>query len=138
MIEKEVPIDEIKVLADRTRTSKEKKTDMDRLVDSIKKLGLFHPILVDGNYNLIAGFRRLTAYKILRAEDPVRFNKIKVRILPGIDEYKQLEAEIHQYEGWERKVLDYLLKNAVGRINAVTWKELCEHLGYYGGFPLDI
>ena len=49
----------------------------------------------------------------------------------------QLEAEIHQYEGWERKVLDYLLKNAVGRDNAVTWKELCEHLGYYGGFPLD-
>jgi len=50
---------------------------------------------------------------------------------------KQLEMEIHQYEGWERKVLDYLLKNAVGRDNAVTWNEISEHLGYYGGFPLD-
>ena len=49
----------------------------------------------------------------------------------------QLEVEIHLYEGWERKVLEYLLKNAVGRINAVTWKELCEYLSYYGGFPLD-
>ncbi len=49
----------------------------------------------------------------------------------------QLEAEIHQYEGWKRKVLDYLLKNAVGRDNAVTWNEISEHLGYYGGFPLD-
>jgi hypothetical protein len=39
----------------------------------------------------------------------------------------QLEQEIHTYEGWKKEILDYLLKRAVGRANAVTWKEISEN-----------
>lgn len=118
MIEKKVKIDDIIVLPDRTRTSKEKSPDMERLKDSIKKLGLFHPILINENNELIAGFRRLTAYKQLRMEDPVRFNMIDARILPSGDEYRQLEAEIH--ENWTRKELrGYELDTALARLKKV-------------------
>lgn len=101
MIEKTVDLNEIKVPTKRLRSSVEKTSEMERLKDSIKKLGLFHPILVDEDYNLIAGFRRLTAFKELKLEVPQKFDKIPVRIMPKVDRAKRLEAEIH--ENWVRK-----------------------------------
>ena len=118
MIEKTLRLDEIKIPKSRIRTSVEKTTDMARLADSIKKLGLFHPILVDEDYNLIAGFRRLTAYKQLNLEDPVRFGKISVRIMPKVDRAKALEAEIH--ENWARKQLrGYELDTALAELKII-------------------
>lgn len=130
MIEKKVKLDDIIVLPDRTRTSKEKSPEMERLKDSIKKLGLFHPILINDDNELIAGFRRLTAFKQLRLEDSVRFNVIAVRILPSADEYRQLMAEIH--ENWARKELKgYELDTALARLKRVYQKlhpETKEHV----------
>lgn len=103
MMEKEILLDEIKVSSRRLRTSKEKSDDIKRLVDSIKHLGLFHPILVDDDYNLIAGFRRLTAYKQLREDDPTRFNTIKTHVVPKTDRLKKLQVEFE--ENWARKQL---------------------------------
>jgi ParB family chromosome partitioning protein len=37
--------------------------DIDALVESIKRIGLLHPVVVDGDHRLIAGFRRLKAWK---------------------------------------------------------------------------
>jgi len=44
--------------------------DIESLKKSIIKNGLFHPIVIDENYNLIAGFRRLSAFKELNKEVP--------------------------------------------------------------------
>ena len=101
MTEKLLDLNDIKVLPNRIRTNKEKKSEMEKLKESIKLLGLFHPILVNEVNELIAGFRRLTAFKELKLEIPGRFDKIPVRILTSADEYKTLLAEIH--ENWARK-----------------------------------
>lgn len=47
--------------------------DIDSLVSSIQEVGLLHPIVVDGDDNLIVGYRRLEAFKKLeRVEIPHR------------------------------------------------------------------
>jgi len=43
--------------------------DIDNLSQSIKEIGLMHPIVIDKDSNLIAGLRRLEAYKRLGWED---------------------------------------------------------------------
>lgn len=118
MIEKNLRLDQIKVPKSRIRTSIEKKEEMEKLADSIKKLGLFHPILVDEDYNLIAGFRRLTAFKQLALEDPNRFGIIPVRIMPKANRARSLEAEIH--ENWTRKQLKgYELDTALAELKKI-------------------
>jgi len=92
---------DIIVLPDRIRTNKEQKSDMERLKDSIKKLGLFHPIVINERNELIAGFRRLTAFKQLALENPRDFDEIPVTVVTSLNEYKTLLAEIH--ENWVRK-----------------------------------
>ena len=42
--------------------------DLQPLVDSIKDIGLLNPITIDQNLNLIAGYRRLSAFKNLGYE----------------------------------------------------------------------
>lgn len=57
----QIPVNEIKI---RKRVRKEN-TDIDSLVESIRRNGLLNPITVSADYELIAGFRRLSAVKQL-------------------------------------------------------------------------
>jgi len=51
--------------------------DIDALAQSIKEIGLLQPIIITKNNNLIAGLRRIEAYKKLgRDEIPVFIAKI--------------------------------------------------------------
>ena len=59
----EVPVDAIKVRV-RLRTPSDEKVE--GLAESIRDIGtLINPITIDGNYNLIAGYHRLLAFKSL-------------------------------------------------------------------------
>lgn len=58
-----VPIDKIKV--DRENRQRRELTDIHVLADSISRLGLIHPIVIDRNFALVAGERRLEALKLL-------------------------------------------------------------------------
>ena len=63
--------------------------DLQPLVDSIDKVGLINPILIDEQSNLIAGYRRLAACKILKMKE------VEVRIVEfGGDLMKMLDAEV--------------------------------------------
>jgi len=57
-----IPISEIKVNPGRREVDPE---DVKELADSIRDLGLLHPIIVDKKYALIAGLHRLEAVKLL-------------------------------------------------------------------------
>lgn len=57
-----IPISEIKVNPGRREVDPE---DVKELADSIRDLGLLHPIIVDKKYTLIAGLHRLEAVKLL-------------------------------------------------------------------------
>ncbi len=60
-----VPIERIKIGLNRRKIKQDK---VDKLMESIETSGLLNPITVDGDFNLIAGLHRLTAFKQLGLE----------------------------------------------------------------------
>ena len=87
---KHVSISEI-TINNRARTDM---GDIDTLVDSIKEKGLLQPITLDNKLNLIAGHRRLTAFKQI-GEDKI---PAVIRESGDID-----TKEIELYENIHRK-----------------------------------
>lgn len=82
-----IAIDLIKV-EDDIRIRKEI-GNLQPLIDSISKVGLINPILIDEQSNLVAGFRRLEACKKLKMEE------VEVKIVEfGGDLMKMLDVEV--------------------------------------------
>lgn len=87
---------EIKVLHDRQRKDL---GDLTGLTESIKKYGLFHPIIIDGNNVLISGERRLRAC-ILNGMD-----NIPTSLYSGLSTMEKKEIELE--ENIRRKALEW-------------------------------
>ena len=68
--------------------------DLENLVDSIREMGLINPITIDKNRNLIAGFRRLSAWQILQKEDKIKYSQITCKIDTNIKD--ALMGEFHE------------------------------------------
>ena len=84
-----------------------------KLADSIKAVGLLNPITVDKDLNLVAGFHRLEAFKLLGLD----------QIDAEIKDYTPLEAEMAEIaENLIRSDLDYLDKGE----HAARYKHLYE------------
>ena len=81
---KAIPLKDIKV-SDRARTDR---GDIDALARSIENQGLLNPLVVDEEYNLIAGERRFTALKQLNIEE------VACTIIPGITQDDKLLVEL--------------------------------------------
>ncbi len=65
--------------------------DIQALAESIRKVGLLNPIIVDEKYHLVAGFRRLIACRVLGWEE------IEARVLPfGEDLLRKFDAEVDE------------------------------------------
>ncbi len=64
--------------------------DLALLMDSLKRYGLMHPILINKKNVLIAGGRRLQAAKELG------WKKIEVQVIDAHDELSRLEFEIEE------------------------------------------
>lgn len=77
--------------------------DMESLANSIKEHGLLHPIVVDSDYNLIAGCRRILAC------ERVGFTEIEATVLEDISERKLRVLELE--ENIRRKDLTELEKS---------------------------
>ncbi len=69
-------------------------TDVTALKESIRKIGLLNPILINEQNELLSGFRRLTACRELGWEE---IEAIIIRT--GEDELKKLEIEYHENLG---------------------------------------
>ncbi len=82
----ELPLDEI--TANPANDYSMDATELKQLADSIEHDGLGQPPLVrkldDGSYQMIAGHRRLAAYKILRNSYPGRYTTIPVNVVENI------------------------------------------------------
>ncbi len=79
------------VIGERIRTSD---TDLDTLVASIRQVGLIQPIVINEDYELLSGYRRLMACKTLG------WSEIEARVLStDKDELKQLEIEMQENKG---------------------------------------
>ena len=77
--------------------------DMESLAESIQKHGLLHPVVVDSDYNLIAGCRRLLAC------ERIGWMEIEVKMLENISEKELRILELE--ENIRRKDLTELEKS---------------------------
>jgi len=91
-----IELNKIIVKKDRIRTEIEKIKDIEVLKESIKELGLLHPVVINQDDELIAGYRRLTAYKQLKLKVPLTYDKIPFTRISYRDEKKDLKAELHE------------------------------------------
>lgn len=85
-----IKVDDIKISA-RIR---QESTDVSDLKESISKVGLLNPIIVNEQNELLSGFRRLTACRELG------FEKIEAIIVKtSDDELRKLDIEFHENIG---------------------------------------
>ncbi|MBW4511958.1 MAG: ParB N-terminal domain-containing protein [Scytonematopsis contorta HA4267-MV1] len=82
-----VPIERIKIGLNRRKIKQDK---VDKLMESIETSGLLNPITIDGDFNLIAGLHRLTAFKQLGLE------KINCNIVNYLTAHHARLAEIDE------------------------------------------
>lgn len=74
------------------------------LRQSIKKVGLIDPLIVrDGDFVVLEGNSRLAAYRKLVKEDPVKWGKVKCKILPRDIEQSTVLTILGQYHIVGRK-----------------------------------
>jgi ParB family transcriptional regulator, chromosome partitioning protein len=64
--------------------------DLTSLQESIMKLGLLHPIIINEKYELISGLRRLYACR------NIGWTEIEAEIVPVKDDLTELEIESHE------------------------------------------
>jgi len=64
--------------------------DVSSLTNSLKKYGLINPIIINSNYILLSGYRRLLAAKKLK------WKTINVRIIKAADKLDRLNIEIEE------------------------------------------
>ena len=80
----EIAISQIKI----GRRARSDPGDVRSLAESIRKVGLLHPVVVDGNSRLISGRRRIAAVKLLG------WSSVPVTVAVGLEEAAQaLRAE---------------------------------------------
>lgn len=82
----QIPIDSITV-PERVRKDP---GNLESLMASLKRVGLLNPILVTPSYELIAGYRRLTAAQELG------WQSIEAEVAQAADEVRRLEMELEE------------------------------------------
>ena len=74
------------------------------LRQSIKEVGLIDPLIVrDGDYVVLEGNSRLAAYRKLVKEDPIKWGKVKCKVLPRDIEQSTVLTILGQYHIVGRK-----------------------------------
>ena len=81
-----IRIDKIKI----TKRIREDIGDIAGLRESIRKHGLFNPILLTKNYELLAGFRRLEAVKSLG------WSEVECSIVESTNKLEKLDIEVDE------------------------------------------
>ena len=122
-----VRTEDVKIMDERFR---EDYGDIEGIAVSIQRYGLFHPIVVDENMNLIAGERRLKAHRLLG------ITEIEVRQLKDVDELERREIEIEENLRrkdftWQEEVR---AKNEVDRIKRELYGSAIK--GHGGGWSI--
>lgn len=105
-----IEIEKIKEYENNSRTHSE--DQIYKIMESIVEYGFTNPILIDENYNLIAGHGRLRAIlelnKTTFKENPI--SKVPCIIISGLDEVKRktliiADNRLAELAGWDYKIL---------------------------------
>ena len=127
-------LDEIKLREDNQR---KELTDIADLMESIKNIGLINPIVVDDEYRLIAGGRRLEAFKQLRELEGEKWDTIGITLF---NDLSPIEKALIEYDEnvrrvnlpWKEMVLAHgaISDKIKEHYPDITEKEVASKLGY--------
>jgi ParB family transcriptional regulator, chromosome partitioning protein len=115
-----VPLDSISVWRDNRQ--RRELTDIDVLADSIRRLGLIHPLVVTRNLDLVSGERRYTACKQLGwTSIPVQFVD---EISPAMHKAIELEENVKRQDlDWQDRVRAIQDYHALRMEEEAGWEE---------------
>lgn len=108
------------------------------LAKSIRQLGLMSPVVVrkqgDGRYQLIAGYRRFTSYKMLCDEDPIKFGTIPavVKVCTDLEAFRMNLVENVQRTNLNIKEEAHACERLLD--NGMTPDEVAKELGKSRGW----
>ena len=98
--------------------------ELTKLAESMKRFGQFSPILVNRKRELIAGYRRLSAAKLLG------WHSIEAIVIDEESEARKLEIELE--ENMQRKQLDMTeLSDGFRRLERLQRPSLCGRLARF-------
>jgi ParB family transcriptional regulator, chromosome partitioning protein len=102
-----IPIGDINV--ERENRQRREITDIESLADSIRRLGLIHPLVVTRSFDLIAGERRYNAcMKLGWITVPVQYvDEVDPRILKAIELEENIKRKDIDWRDQARAVLDF-------------------------------
>ena len=128
-----VPVSSIQI-PDRVR---KEIGDLKPLMESLQRIGQLNPVTITPDYQLVAGFRRLSAARSLG------WRTIEVRVIEGADEVRILEMELEEnvyrkdftpeevLAGWKR--LEELKHPKLGRRIGSFFKKVFSKLCFWRG-----
>lgn len=79
----------------RLNSQRKEETNVDALADSIRRIGLLHPIVIDDEGRLVAGGNRLAAFKKLAETDP-QYSKIPATTKSDLAETARRVIELEE------------------------------------------
>ena len=94
--------------------------DIEELAESIREEGLMQPIVLSNDKRLIAGGRRLAAFRLLAKEDPVKYGKIPYITF---EDYLVKAGKIAEGESISQATLRKLEIEENVRRKSMTWQE---------------
>lgn len=122
---RQIPTETV-IVAERYRGSL---GDLSSLVQSIHEVGLMSAIVVDENLRLIAGARRLAAWKLAHPGEPIEAKIVNL----NSDEFGVLRLVMEEHENTCR--LDFLPSEAVAIGRAIEAREAEKAAARVGGRP---
>lgn len=122
----EIPLDQI-IVDDPSRQRKEL-TDIEGLIESIKRIGLLHAIVIDRSNKLLAGRRRLEAFRRLgHTSIPVRYYE---NLDPSEQKLVELDENLRRVDiSWKDRAEAVL---ALFELRGGTRDEAADYIGMAG------
>lgn len=111
--------------ADFKKNIREDYSDIEELAESIRKHGQLEPVGIDGNNNLIYGFRRFKAIKEILKRNSIRF--VRIALDKKDRETIQLVENIHRADLTDYEIAESL--HTLKKKEKLSDKELGERIG---------
>lgn len=87
---------DIDTVLPRLNSQRKEEANVDALADSIRRIGLLHPIVVDEDDRLVAGGNRLAAFKLLAKTDPQTYGRIPATTKADLAETARRVIELEE------------------------------------------
>lgn len=126
MAKPKITMVDISSIKDRENSQRKDLKDVESLADSISRIGLLHPVIIDENSIIITGGRRLAAHKLLVEKGKTNFQKIPTILRNELSDSMrrviELEENVKRADlDWQEQALAILELDAILVISEPNW-----------------